>query len=88
MRCLIKIYGPPVLRAIKTLEKIAIDMPEVCIMDTIITQSGPIFDERADEARRSISDVWTIDYFGSFGEITEERCGNIISKSGEIPGRE
>jgi hypothetical protein len=36
MRSYIKIYGPPVLEAIKVLEKIAIDMPEVCIMDYAI----------------------------------------------------
>ena len=32
----IKIYGPPLLKAIKALEKIAVDMPEVCIMDNQI----------------------------------------------------
>ena len=36
VRSYIKIFGPPILEALKTLEKIAIDMPEVCIMDLII----------------------------------------------------
>jgi hypothetical protein len=27
----VKLYSPPVLKAIKTLEKIAVDTPEVCI---------------------------------------------------------
>lgn len=72
MRSFIKIYGPPTLKALKALEKIAIDMPEVCIMDTIISQSVPAFDDV----------TGTMTYFGSLGEITVERCGSIISRSG------
>jgi len=41
VRSFIKIYGPPVLKAVKALEKIAIDMPEVCIMNTIISDIAP-----------------------------------------------
>jgi len=77
MRSFIKIYGPPVLKAIKELEKIAVDMPEVCIMDTVISQALPVF--RDPEG--------TMDYFSSMPvEITKERCNNIISKSGEMLG--
>jgi len=36
MRSCIKIYGPPILEAIRELEKVAVDMPEVCIMDYVI----------------------------------------------------
>ena len=36
MRSYIKIYGPPIVEAIRELERIAIDMPEVCIMDYVI----------------------------------------------------
>jgi hypothetical protein len=36
MRSYIKIYGPPILEAIKELEKLAVDLPEVCIMDYVI----------------------------------------------------
>ena len=36
MRSFIKIYGPPVLKAIRALEKVAVDMPEVTVMDTVI----------------------------------------------------
>ena len=36
MRSYIKIYGPPILEAIKELEKLAVDMPGVCIMDHFI----------------------------------------------------
>ena len=37
----IKIFGPPVLKAIRALEHIAVNMPEVRIMDTIIVQGLP-----------------------------------------------
>ena len=33
LKTFIKIYGPPLLKTIKKLEKIAPDMPEVCIMN-------------------------------------------------------
>lgn len=85
MKSFIKIYGPPVLKAIKTLEKVSIDMPEVCMMDTIIAQSGPLLDMRYEEPRGT-GGAWTIDYFGSLGKISVERCGKIISKSGESLG--
>ncbi len=76
LRSYIKIYGPPVLKAIKELEKVAIDMPEVCIMDTIINQTPPTFDTLEG----------TMNYFGALGEIQVERCDKIISKSGERLG--
>lgn len=77
MKSYIKIYGPPTLKSIRALEKLAVDMPEVCIMDTIISQSETQFDEM----------TGIIDYFGSLPiEISVERCGNIISKSGELLG--
>ena len=75
MRSYIKIYGPPVLKAIKALEKVAIDVPEVCIMDTIIEHSGPLL---------GVSGVFN--YFSSLGNVTRERCDKIISRSGESLG--
>jgi hypothetical protein len=36
MKSYIKIQGPPLLKSIKALEKIAVDLPEVCIMDSLI----------------------------------------------------
>jgi hypothetical protein len=64
------------MKAIKELEKIAVDTPEVCIMDTIIAASGPQFNYPEGIA----------EFFGGAGDITMERCGNIISKSGESLG--
>jgi len=77
----IKIFGPPVLKAIRELEKIAVEMPEVCIMDAIIAsaESDPMMYSDPEYASG---------YFGAFytGEIEVERCSNIISKSGERLG--
>ena len=72
----IKIYGPPTMKAIRALEKVAIDTPEVCIMDTILAVQEPRFD-----TEESVTE-----YFSTVGEITRERCSNIISKSGETLG--
>ncbi len=41
MKSYIKIFGPPILKSIRALELIAIDMPEVRIMDTIMVQGMP-----------------------------------------------
>ena len=76
MKSYIKIYGPPTMKAIRELEKVAVDMPEVCIMDTIIAVEQPrLTDEGA-----------VMDFFGPVAKISRERCGNIISKSGETLG--
>lgn len=74
MKSYIKIYGPPIVKAVKALEKVAIDMPEVCIMNTEFALGPPIRGEPL------------MNYFGGLGVISEERCGTIISKSGESLG--
>ncbi|MCJ7633330.1 hypothetical protein MUP77_13205 [Candidatus Bathyarchaeota archaeon] len=72
----VKLYGPPILKSIKALEKIALDMPEVCIMDTIIATDLPTTMEE------------TQNYFGlvTVESIDKERCSKIVSKSGEKLG--
>jgi hypothetical protein len=77
MRSYVKIYGPPVYDAMKALEKMAVDMPEVCIMDTILLRGIPSITDASPESIES--------YFGP-GEITMERCDKIISKKGELLG--
>lgn len=77
MKSYIKIYGPPVLKAIKALEKIAIDMPQVCINNTIINQTVPA--PVSGEAVRKYFDATS-------ATINDERCGKIISKSAENLG--
>ena len=79
----IKVYGPPVLKAIKALEKIAVEEPRVCIMDSIISMSMSAV---ADDIGSDTID--TTDYFGNLVPYTinEKRCNNIISKSGKKLG--
>jgi hypothetical protein len=43
MKSYIKILGPPHLKAIKELEKVAVDMPQLCIMDTIFSSEIPSY---------------------------------------------
>jgi len=76
LKSYIKIYGPPILKAIRALEKIAVETPEVCIMDTVILKDVP---------RNLARDIGG--YFSSVGvTIPVERCKNIISKSRESLG--
>lgn len=86
MKSYVKVIGPPISKTIKALEKIAVEMPEVCIM------SRPI------EASLGIAGVGYVPSGGSFfntsdgintyfeAEMPEERCNTIISKSGETLG--
>jgi hypothetical protein len=81
----IKIFGPPILEALKELEKIAVDMPEVCIMDHFI---------KRDLSPRIVKDLGgvpmkTHDFAvsGFFMERTGvvvpiKRCHSIISNHG------
>jgi hypothetical protein len=72
MKSYVRIYGPPLLKAIRALEKIAVNMPEVCITNTMIEFSMPQFN----------TELGVMNYFSTIGGIPEQRCGNIISKSG------
>ena len=97
MKSYIKLYGPPILKAIKTLEKISIDMPEVCIMNSLIERtlydfgtsnqlgkSKPKTKHHEESLRDDVK--WVMDYFEDAGAITRDRCQNIISYSGENMG--
>lgn len=95
MRSYIKIYGPPVLEAIKALQGIAIPMEEVCIMDITWEMGGPVIAEDMEvpvgleEASPGIglSGAMVESYFTqNFGQIEQSRCENIISKSGQSVG--
>jgi len=76
MRSYIKIYGPPIVKAIKTLEMIGVNMPEVCIWNTTLETMMTVPMTEAEEAS----------YFSWIEELPEKRCGKIISKSGEKTG--
>ena len=72
MRSYIKIYGPPTMKAIKALEKMAIHFPEVCIMDPLIYSSMSAFQ----------TNEGTMNYFATSGEVPRPRCDTLVSKSG------
>ena len=80
MRSYIKIYGPPILETLKALAKVAIDTPEVCIMDTNIELQSSISPFEGDERVQQ--------YFinNQIGVLPMERCSTIISKSGQKTG--
>jgi hypothetical protein len=76
----VRIYGPPIMKAIRELEKLAVDMPEICIMNTILANAPQLNAYLTDPGATS-------EYFGAIPiDVKVERCGNIISKSGEKLG--
>jgi len=88
VRSYIKLYGPPILKAIGALDKIAVSMPGVCMMNTMIIRGIPA-SLAADLGGQAI--ILQRDavrgYFEASGvSIPVERCENIISKSGEMLG--
>jgi hypothetical protein len=89
MKSYIKIIGPPHVSALKELEKLSVDMPEVCIMDTFFSSSIPpsLAEDVGGRRVEAPRTIWVGNYFRSQGvEITKERCQNIISESGEMLG--
>ncbi len=73
----IKIYGPPVSKAIKVLENIALEFPETCISDILIASSVPPLDT-SDVLYKNLNELGT--------STTITRCRKMISKSGETLG--
>ena len=97
MKSFLKIYGPPVLKAIKALEMIAVEMPEVCIMDTIMLKEMPPHLARelgvsrtrtqGTTPRGQFLGNWALNYFRSSNvTVPLERCQSIISNAGESLG--
>ena len=87
MRSYIKILGPPLLVAVKKMERIAVDMPQVCIMDEAILRDIP------QSLARDIGEPFEYreNVMGFFTSRTgvrvkTERCDDIISRSGEALG--
>ena len=88
MRSYVKIYGPPVYDAIKVLEKLAIEVPTVCIMDPLIQQLyADDVGGGSPESGPTTSAAKAMEYFVPLKrDIGPERCGKIISKYGERLG--
>jgi len=88
MRSYIKIYGPPLLKTIKALEKIAPDMPEVCIMNLPLwmTQQMSHSQTTGSDDRAGPFSVAAVRNIFGIKDLPEERCKSIISKSGKSLG--
>ncbi len=87
MRSYIKIYGPPVYEAIQALKKLAIDMPEVCVMDPLMLATLRQVGHVSPISGASDADVEIVrNLFTDVGDVPIERCSNLISKSGEKLG--
>jgi hypothetical protein len=89
MKSYVKIFGPPIGKAIVALRKVAVETPEVCIMDTGIAATL----DSASYSTSSLAGAPALDtmegvqtFFGGAEAIPEERCDTIISKSGESLG--
>ena len=71
MKSYVKIYGPPIVEAIKVLHNIAVNMPEVCVRDVYLEMMS-----------QPLSDQEVYDYYAKYDiDIPTQRCGKIISKS-------
>lgn len=87
----IKILGPPVKKALVELEKVAVHLPKVCIMDSHFSPDIPYSTARdfGESSRvgyqglqRNMDLNWIGSYYNRMGvQITGERCESIISKS-------
>ena len=93
----LKIFGPPVLKAIRALELIAVSMPEVRIMDTIIVQGiskdisrdvGVSQTQRAGRGSLGLYPGGSVRrYFTSHDiAVPVERTRSIVSNAGESLG--
>ena len=76
MKALIRIYGPPYLEAIATLEKIAAENPEICLMNQVLLHADP-YTQAVD---------WLYNYFKGRGKVSYERCGSILAKAEDLEG--
>jgi len=73
MRSFVKLEGNAIKDGVKALEKLALGMPEVCIMNSYIQSERPLFNTM----------TGTLEYFEVSGEeAMEKRCATIVSKSG------
>jgi hypothetical protein len=89
MKSYVKIYGPPMGKAIEALRKVALDMPEVCIMDPGIAAAldVPAAGGMAVSGGATLDSMEGIQtFFGGAAAISEERCGTILSKGSESLG--
>jgi hypothetical protein len=83
MRTYVKIYGPPILKTIKALEKVVLDMPQVCIMNMPLSMT--LHGGQTTDSSFSFS-IEAIRKFFGVDDLPRERCETIISNSSESLG--
>lgn len=76
MKSFIKLEGAAVSDGIKALEKMALKMPEVCIMDTFIESEPDTFNTQT-----GIMNYFAVDFMGF-----DKRCSTLVSKSAKTEG--
>lgn len=89
MRSYIKVYGPPILEAIRELEKVAIGMPEVCVMDQVILKdlSPRIARDLGGDTVGTVDVAVSGFFMQRTGVVVPvKRCHSIISKHGQKLG--
>jgi hypothetical protein len=88
----IKIYGPPLGKALDALREMSLDMPEVCIMDTALYSQIYGVDPEMDAMPYSSGDTMMdldegiLSLFGGRGDAAEKKCDEVISNKGEKLG--
>jgi hypothetical protein len=75
MKTYVKLEGKDVKKGIKALEKLAVDIPEVCITNTFIQSNPDLFNTQ----------TGILNYFPS-GVGMEKRCMTIISADKDTKG--
>jgi hypothetical protein len=90
-RSYIKIYGPSILEAIRALERISVEIPEVSIMNIVAWReiAGRIARELSKGSPGLITTMaeLAINYFDASSiSLSAERSKSIFSKSGESLG--
>lgn len=80
----IKVYGPPLYDAIKELNKIALDFPEVCIMESSLALVDYKNLTNANYVANNINTLFPLPVPDV--EVNYQRCSTLVSKSGEEIG--
>jgi hypothetical protein len=76
LKALIRVYGPPYLEAIAALERVALENPEICLMNPLLYHADP-YTQTVD---------WIYNYFKGRGKVSYERCGRILAKAEDLDG--
>jgi hypothetical protein len=76
LKALIRLYGPPYLKAIEALERIAVKSPQICLMNPLLLHADP-YTQAVD---------WVYNYFKGRGKVSLERCGNILAEEKDLEG--